>query len=132
MGEFKTIKDFLYALAQKLNIKKEDMSKISTTNVESGDLGNYNKINHSLNIGLFKHSLDNASFINFIDTIIHEFRHFYIHRVRKNSQNSIEKLIYFNMEYFYILSKFYVIFNAYDKQCLFFDSIGYRIKKMFS
>lgn len=108
------------------------MPKISTTNVESGDLGNYIKGCNLLNIGLFKHSLDNASFINFIDTIIHEFRHFYIHRVRKNSQNSIEKLIYFNMEYFYILSKFYVIFNAYDKQCLFFDSIGYRIKKMFS
>ncbi|EIP3030566.1 hypothetical protein LSD01_000981, partial [Campylobacter jejuni] len=64
----------------------------------------------------------NINFLNFIDTIIHEFRHFYIYRIKNNSENSIEKFIYCNMKDFYIEISYYAIFDNYDKKCLIYDN----------
>ncbi|MGI7608168.1 hypothetical protein ACNF6T_09325 [Campylobacter coli] len=109
------IEDFLKDFAKRLGIDEKVLPVISS-NASGLNLGSYNKFAHILNLNL------NINFLNFIDTIIHEFRHFYIYRIKNNSENSIEQFIYCNMKDFYIEISYYAIFDNYDKKCLIYDN----------
>lgn len=109
------VKDFLKDFAKRLGIDEKVLPIISN-NVSRLDLGSYNKLTHILNLNF------DINFLNFIDTIIHEFRHFYIYCIKNNSENSIEKLLYYNMKDFYIKINYYTIFDNYDKKCLIYDN----------
>ncbi|ARE80283.1 hypothetical protein CHELV3228_0667 [Campylobacter helveticus] len=118
------VKDFLKNFAKRLGIDEKDLPVIGY-NPQKGDSGTYDYKANTL-------KLNSASiYIDFVDTIIHEFRHFYIYRIKNNSQNSIEKLLYINTTEFYIMWNFHILFNSYDKKCLIYDSVEYGTLKCY-
>ncbi|MCR6585349.1 hypothetical protein CINS5906_07220 [Campylobacter insulaenigrae] len=119
-----TIKDFLKNFAKRLNINEQDLP-IITNSHNNGDSGTYDFVNNVLSLNPKVH------FIDFIDTIIHEFRHFYICHINNNPNNSLEKLLFLNTMQLYIHWNYYNIFNAYNKKCLYFDSVEHGTKKCF-
>lgn len=109
------VKDFLKDFAKRLGIDEKVLPVIGY-NPQRGDSGTYDYTVNTLDLN------PKASYVDFIDTIIHEFRHFYIYCIKNNSENSIEKLLYLDMVQFYISWNFYKIFNSYDKKCLIYDN----------
>ncbi|WP_223212537.1 hypothetical protein [Campylobacter coli] len=109
------VKDFLKDFAKRLGIDEKVLPVIGY-NPQRGDSGTYDYTVNTLDLN------PKASCVDFIDTIIHEFRHFYIYCIKNNSENSIEKLLYLDMVQFYISWNFYKIFNSYDKKCLIYDN----------
>lgn len=109
------VKDFLKDFAKRLGIDEKVLPVIGY-NPQRGDSGTYDYTVNTLDLN------PKASYVDFIDTIIHEFRHFYIYCIKNNSENSIEKLLYLDMVQFYIPWNFYKIFNSYDKKCLIYDN----------
>ncbi|EPV8107328.1 hypothetical protein ACWAQE_001539, partial [Campylobacter lari] len=118
------IEDFLKNFAKKLNINEKDLP-IITNSPNSGDSGTYDFVNNILSLNLKAYSID------LIDTIIHEFRHFYVSHINTNPNNSLERLLFLNTINLYIQWNYYNIFNAYNKKCLLFDSVEYGTKKCF-
>ncbi|AJC84778.1 hypothetical protein CPEL_0960 [Campylobacter peloridis LMG 23910] len=118
------IEDFLKNFAKRLNINEKDLP-IITNSPNSGDSGTYDFANNILSLNLKAYSID------LIDTIIHEFRHFYISHININSNNSLERLLFLNTVNLYIQWNYHDIFNAYNKKCLLFDSVEHGTKKCF-
>ncbi|TXE82358.1 hypothetical protein FPD46_04040 [Campylobacter peloridis] len=118
------IEDFLKNFAKKLNINEKDLP-IITNSPNSGDSGTYDFVNNILSLNLKAYSID------LIDTIIHEFRHFYVSHINTNPNNSLERLLFLNTINLYIQWNYYNIFSAYNKKCLLFDSVEYGTKKCF-
>ncbi|TQR60441.1 hypothetical protein DMC01_05520 [Campylobacter troglodytis] len=118
------ITDFLYDVCDELGIKQQYRPKIDTE-PNPGDSGTYRRKTNTISIKPPNNIKD--SFIIFIDTIIHEFRHFYIWYVfedaqgHKLAQSRVAKLIYYN-DTFYIAWSYDKFFNAYDKECAIFDA----------
>ncbi|ENQ6620270.1 hypothetical protein ACEQHX_001645, partial [Campylobacter lari] len=118
------IEDFLKNFAKRLNINEKDLP-IITNNPNNGDSGTYDFTNNILSLN------PKTYFIDFIDTIIHEFRHFYVSHININSNNSLERLLFLNTVNLYIQWNYHDIFNAYNKKCLLFDSVEYGTQKCF-
>ncbi|WP_412097376.1 putative membrane protein [Campylobacter lari] len=118
------IEDFLKNFAKRININEKDLP-IITNNPNNGDSGTYDFTNNILSLN------PKTYFIDFIDTIIHEFRHFYVSHININSNNSLERLLFLNTVNLYIQWNYHDIFNAYNKKCLLFDSVEYGTQKCF-
>ncbi len=116
----KIIKDFIKNICAVLGIDISCMPNIDF-NPTNNVVGLYNDETKTLSIGI-PDAHDEEEFINFMDTIVHEFRHFYIDYIftqakeHKLHTNDIAKLIYANTN-IYIGSYYRNIFNAYNKQC---------------
>ena len=125
----KLITDFINDICNELNIEQNFRPKIDT-DPNRGDSGTYRRIGNTLSVKPPNGTED--SFIDFVDTIIHEFRHFYFWYVfedvqaHKLTKSSVAKLIYHKI---YIDWRYDKIFNAYDKECAIFDA---EVKKCFS
>ncbi|AJC92653.1 hypothetical protein CSUB8523_1145 [Campylobacter subantarcticus LMG 24377] len=122
--DIEIIKDFLKNFAKRLNINEKDLP-IITNNPNKGNSGDYDFTTNILSLNTRAH------YIDFIDTIIHEFRHFYICRININPNNSLERLLFLNTMELYIQWNHYNIFNAYSKKCLPFDSAEHGTHKCF-
>ena len=118
------IENFIYDICDKLSIQQKFRPKIDT-NPNLGDSGTYHRDTNTISIK--PPNITRDSFIDFIDTTIHEFRHFYIWYVFEDAQghkltkSSVAKLIYYN-DTFYIAWSYDKFFNAYDKKCAIFDA----------
>lgn len=126
----KLLIEFIKDIGDALNIKQEYLPKIDF-DPSSGRAGVYNSQTNTLSTGKPTPN-DDSAFMGFIDTIVHEFRHFYIDYIFKYNkehqlyQVSLAQLIYYNTK-IYASFTYEYIFNAYDKQCadcdIFEDSI---------
>ena len=114
------IKDFIKTICAVLGIDISCMPniKFGTT---GGAYGVYNHITKTLSI-VPPQAHDEWYFNNFMDTIVHEFRHFYIDYIftqakeHKLQKNYIAKFIKINTS-IYIGTSYMNLFNAYNKQC---------------
>ena len=106
-------------------IEKKFMPKVDIGNL-NGNAGTYNRGTNILSLELPK-SYTKDEFVDFVDTIIHEFRHFYMYYVFENARNHrlkqsyLAQLVYYNA-YMYISWGYKTLFNAYDKECANFDA----------
>ncbi|MGX2972533.1 hypothetical protein, partial [Helicobacter sp. T3_23-1059] len=118
------ITDFINDICNELNIEKKFRPKIDT-NPGDGNFGAYDENTNTISVDK-PDSTDKNDLIDFIDTIIHEFRHFYMWYIFEKAQehklakSSVAKLIYHNNA-FYISKNHNQIFDAYDKECAIFD-----------
>ena len=114
------LKNFISDIGNALNIKQEFLPGLDF-DPSSGRAGVYNSKTNILSTGKPTPN-DYNSFIEFMDTIVHEFRHFYIDCIFKYDKEHqlhsihLAQLIYYNTK-IYANYAYKNIFDAYNKQC---------------
>ena len=119
------IQDFINDMGKALKIEQEFIPQVNTK-PKNGDAGTYRRYGNSLSVAQ-PNSNSKDEFIRFMDTIIHEFRHFYLWYVFEDARNHtlkqsyLAQLVYGNA-YMYISWEYETLFNVYDKECASFDA----------
>ena len=119
------VQSFIKDIGVALNIKESVMPKVDFS-VTSGNSGTYTRYTNTLSITLPSENTAFA-FMDFMDTIIHEFRHFYIHHIFENTGNhplkkSVLAKFLYQSYFLYISWQYANRFDAYDKECADFDA----------
>lgn len=119
------VQSFVSDIGNALNIEERFMPKVEF-DAFGGNAGAYDRHTNILSITLPSENTRFA-FIDFMDTIIHELRHFYMYYVNEDAtshrlkNSKLARFIYFNL-YFYISSQHQMLFDSYDKKCASFDA----------
>ncbi|RDU60201.1 hypothetical protein CQA53_11040, partial [Helicobacter didelphidarum] len=111
------ITSFINSIGDELKIQQHKRPQVSFN--ANGNAGTYDKATNTISV-----DITNGDLYDILDTIVHEYRHFYIdYVINYNISHNLNKNIIIRFIYhsLYIDTKYYTIFDKFDKICASFD-----------